>query len=213
MPPGAMWCLRFGMIGVLVILAVVRGSAAIGRAARSHDPESLSASRLVFPLVFCRAGAAAAWRWKPRSLCLGPLVFVVILWCFRCLRNRGERHPLRRPWAMGVVLLIWVMIGTLWIEGKRAPWSPDFAAQPLQTQMIGATSGPVAEGGDLFHDKGCEFCHAIDGRGGHRGPDLTYVGDRLTPADMTIRIVNGAKLMPAFGGILTSQQLDISSPS
>ncbi len=138
----------------------------------------------------------------------GPLIFFAFLVLVPFLGNRGERHPLRRPWAIGGVIMIWVMIGTLWIQGKRAPWSPDFSAKPLETQVIGATSGPVYEGGILFHQKGCEFCHAIAGHGGHRGPDLTYVADRLTSAQMTIRIVNGAKLMPAFGGILTSQQLN-----
>lgn len=34
------------------------------------------------------------------------------------------------------------------------------------------------------------------------------MADRLTPVEMTIRIVNGAQLMPAFGDILTSEQLD-----
>ena len=138
----------------------------------------------------------------------GPLLFGAVLILLPIFRSKGERHPLRRPWAVGGVILIWVVIGTLWIEGKRAPWSPDFNAKPLQASVVGATSGPVYQGAVLFHQKGCEFCHSIQGHGGHRGPDLTFVADRLTPREMTIRIVNGAQLMPAFGGILSSQQLD-----
>lgn len=137
----------------------------------------------------------------------GPLIFILVMVLVPFVGSGGERHPFRRPWAMACVLLIYVAIGTLWIEGRRAPWSPDFTAKPLSTEVIGATSGPVYEGGVLFHKKGCEFCHNIAGHGGHRGPNLTYVADRLTPAEMTIRIVNGGPLMPAFGGILTSQEL------
>jgi ubiquinol-cytochrome c reductase cytochrome b subunit len=49
---------------------------------------------------------------------------------------------------------------------------------------------------------------AHPGGGGRRGPDLTYVGDKLTPDNMIIRIVNGGGNMPAFGSSLKSQELD-----
>lgn len=124
------------------------------------------------------------------------------------IANRGERSPLRRPWAIGIVLIIVLMVGTLWIEGKRVPWSPDFNAKPLPIQVIGATSGPIYKGAQLFHVKGCEFCHAIGDYGGHRGPALTDVGDRLTPDEMTWRILNGGTNMPAFGGNLTPEELN-----
>ena len=208
--PDAAWrdaVFGFGMIVVLVILAVVVGPPQL---AAPPDPTILKA----YPrpdwyfLWYFAVLALLPARLETPVIILGPLIFGLILLVFPIVRNRGERHPLRRPWAIGIVVMIWVTIGTLWIEGKKAPWSPDFSAKPLQAQVIGATSGPVFEGAKLFHQKGCEFCHAIAGHGGHRGPDLTYVADRLTPAEMTIRIVNGAKLMPAFGGILTSQQLD-----
>lgn len=137
----------------------------------------------------------------------GPLVFGFILIVMPFLFNRGERHPLRRPWAIGGVIVIVVMIGSLWWEGVKAPWSPDLAAQPLPATVIAAASPEVSRGGGLFYSKGCEFCHSIASYGGHRGPDLTYVADRLTADQMTIRIVNGGTNMPAFGHILNSDQL------
>jgi ubiquinol-cytochrome c reductase cytochrome b subunit len=59
----------------------------------------------------------------------------------------------------------------------------------------------------LFHDKGCEYCHTVDGLGGLRGPDLSNVGNRLTEQDMVIRILNGGHNMPAFGSILHPDQV------
>lgn len=48
----------------------------------------------------------------------------------------------------------------------------------------------------------------IDGYGGHRGPDLTGVGDRFSSDQTLIRIMNGGTNMPAFGSTLSSQELD-----
>ena len=73
--------------------------------------------------------------------------------------------------------------------------------------MAGATSGPVFTGAKLFRDKGCLNCHLIDGYGGRRGPDLTYIGDTLSESDIVIRIVNGGVNMPAFGKMLTPEEL------
>jgi ubiquinol-cytochrome c reductase cytochrome b subunit len=69
-------------------------------------------------------------------------------------------------------------------------------APPLPASVVGATSGPIAEGAKVFHDKGCEFCHMLSGYGGRRGTDRTYAGDRMTPAQMETRIYCGATNMP-----------------
>jgi len=122
--------------------------------------------------------------------------------------NRGERSISRRPWSVGVVVLATMSVVTLWVQGKRATWSPDFDAQPLKAQTIGTASGPVYEGAQLFFRQGCENCHSIGGQGGHRGPDLTTVADRLTTEQMTVRILNGGTNMPAFGPILTSEGIN-----
>jgi ubiquinol-cytochrome c reductase cytochrome b subunit len=139
---------------------------------------------------------------------LAPAAAIAVLLGVPLASNKGERHPRNRPWAVGAVIVIVMMIGTLWMEGVREPWSPDFSARPLPLAVVGAESGALADGARLFHKKGCEYCHRVAGYGGQRGPDLTYVGDRLTADDLTIRIMNGGYNMPAFAGNLKPEELD-----
>jgi ubiquinol-cytochrome c reductase cytochrome b subunit len=139
---------------------------------------------------------------------LGPLAVGVVLFVLPFISNRGERSPLRRPWAVAIVLVVVMMIGTLWVAGEKAAWSPDFTATALPEGVVGVASGPVYDGARLFHAKGCEFCHNVAGHGGHRGPVLTDVADRLTRAQMTLRILNGGTNMPAFAGNLAPAELD-----
>ena len=60
----------------------------------------------------------------------------------------------------------------------------------------------------LFETESCNKCHTIAGTGGQRGPDLTTVGRRLNPDELTWRIANGGNNMPAFGATLQSDELD-----
>lgn len=139
---------------------------------------------------------------------LMPILIGLLLLIIPVLNHKGERAASRRPWAIAVVCLSVIMIGALWVEGRQSPWSPNFQALPLSEKVIGATSGPVFEGGQLFHDKACLNCHLIQGHGGRRGPDLTYIADKLSRDNIIIRIVNGGTNMPAFGSTLKPQELD-----
>jgi ubiquinol-cytochrome c reductase cytochrome b subunit len=95
----------------------------------------------------------------------------------------------------------------LTLYGAKAPWSPNFAAQPL-AQKISASADPNATAGArVFFDKGRIYCHDVDGDGGHRGPNLTRVGDRLSADQLMIRINNGGHNMPAFAGRITRDDL------
>jgi ubiquinol-cytochrome c reductase cytochrome b subunit len=134
---------------------------------------------------------------------IGLCLLFVPIWNYK-----GERAASRRPWAIASVSLTAIMIGALWWEGDHSPWSPNFEAQPLSANVVGATSGPVFIGAQLFHAKGCLDCHLIQGSGGRRGPELTYIADKLTRDNLVIRIVNGGTNMPAFASSLKPGELD-----
>ena len=139
---------------------------------------------------------------------LGPLAFGLLLIALPLLWPYGERSPARRPWAVGFVIAAMLIIGSLWVEGRRSPWSPDFSAAPLPARIVGASDGAVADGAVVFYQKGCEYCHEVASYGGRRGPALTTVGDRLTKDQMIWRILNGATNMPSYGHNLTPAEVD-----
>jgi ubiquinol-cytochrome c reductase cytochrome b subunit len=137
-----------------------------------------------------------------------PVLIGLILLGLPFVANSGERSPSRRPWAVASVILVVIMIGGLWLAGVRAPWSPNFAAQPLPPDVVGTTNAQAQQGALLFHAKGCQYCHMYAGQGGQRGPDLTNVGDRLTTEQISIAILNGRPNMPAFAGTLKPEEVN-----
>jgi mono/diheme cytochrome c family protein len=131
-------------------------------------------------------------------------LIALILFSVPLVSNRGERHPARRPLAVAGVVLVFSGIAALTVAGWHENWSPRLDAAPLTADMIGSSSGPVHEGAEVFNNMGCLFCHAIEGHGGKRGPDLTWIADRLTRDQLTLRVLNGAYDMPAFGHVLAT---------
>ena len=63
------------------------------------------------------------------------------------------------------------------------------------------------QGAILFHERGCEHCHGVDGAGTDRGPNLSGVGRWLHKPDIALQIRNGGKSMPAFGDALNDQEV------
>jgi ubiquinol-cytochrome c reductase cytochrome b subunit len=207
--PDAAWrdvVFGFAVIASIALLALVVGPPVLGK---PPDPSLLDADpRPDWYLLWYFAVLAMI----PPSLesyvvVLGPLAMGAVLLVVPLISNTGERSAWRRPWSVGAVVITVTMIGVLWVQGARAPWSPNFNAQPLTASVVGATSGPVFEGARLFYDKGCLNCHLIAGYGGRRGPNLSEIGGLLTKDAMVIRIMNGGRNMPAFASSLTPAEV------
>jgi ubiquinol-cytochrome c reductase cytochrome b subunit len=196
--------------GLIVVIALFAYFVGPPKLDAPPDPSNLNASpKPDWYLLWAFALLALLpAQWEGYVMILAPVVIGIILLAAPMLNNRGERAPSRRPWSIAVVLLSVIMIGALWIQGARSPWSPNFDPPPLPERVVGATNGPVFVGAKVFRDRGCLNCHLIDRIGGRRGPDLTYVGDKLSESDIVIRILNGGVNMPAFGSSLQPGEVD-----
>lgn len=82
-----------------------------------------------------------------------------------------------------------------------------FAAKPT-LNPIHASSSDIAQGNALFHEKGCEYCHGVNGIGIQgKGPSLFTVGKRLKRDDIEKQIHDGGASMPAFGDSLQPDEI------
>jgi mono/diheme cytochrome c family protein len=80
--------------------------------------------------------------------------------------------------------------------------------QQSTTQVVYAYSNKTKDAGAaLFHEKGCEHCHGVNGRGGELGPDLSTVGKRLNKEKIEHQIQHGGTAMPAFGDVLQPDEI------
>ena len=134
-----------------------------------------------------------------------PLVLGLLFVLLPFAAPSGERSPRRRPWAVGIVAIFGVSVAALVNVGSNAPWSPDLRDLALPAQAVSRLSPTAAQGAQTFEERGCINCHTIAGVGGERGPDLTHVGGRLSGDELTWRILNGGRNMPAYGTTLTPQ--------
>ncbi|REK10309.1 MAG: cytochrome B6 [Planctomycetota bacterium] len=144
-----------------------------------------------------------------------PVVVIVILVLVPFVSNRGERSPSRRPVAVLVVIVTYTALGVLTYLGATAPWSPKMHAwtgDAIPVSMVERSNVSELVGSTVFQYKNCRNCHALDGIGGRRGPDLTDVGTRLTRDQLIDQVSNGTPgggLMPAFGKQITPAEMTI----
>ncbi|MBC7259970.1 MAG: c-type cytochrome [Chloroflexi bacterium] len=158
---------------------------------------------------------------KPQWEIIGTLVFplggVLLLFLLPFLDRNRYRHPLDRPVITAVAALAFVGIVALTVQGALAP-SPE----PSQVTRLEITRlTPIQEEGRrIYKESACAVCHAIDGVGGTRGPDLAGVGTRLDPESLIrhLRPSPGSSLMPAYSLdnrdliALTSYLLALTTP-
>jgi ubiquinol-cytochrome c reductase cytochrome b subunit len=134
-----------------------------------------------------------------------PLLLIGGLFLVPFVSNRGERAPSRRPVAVLAVVVTFAVLGVLTYQGATAPWSPVMTAwsgDPVPENIVRRSTPLQLQGALVFQNKNCRNCHALEGSGGRRGPDLTTVGTRLTRGQLIDQVSNGTPGggdMPAYG--------------
>src|SRR5690606_18300668 len=76
------------------------------------------------------------------AIVLVPLLTTVFLFSLPFIAGRGVRHPLKRPWIIGITLAGFALFFAFQEVGRQAPWAPDLTTQPLEVEVIGASEGP-----------------------------------------------------------------------
>jgi ubiquinol-cytochrome c reductase cytochrome b subunit len=144
-----------------------------------------------------------------------PLLLVGGLLLVPFVSNRGERAPSRRPAAVLFVVVTYTVLGVLTYLGDTAPWSPVMTAwsrEPIPERLVEKSTPVELQGALVFQNKNCRNCHALDGVGGRRGPDLTEVGARLTHNQLIDQVSNGTPgggNMPAFGKQISPAEMEV----
>ena len=142
------------------------------------------------------------------------MILIVALLLVPFVSNRGERAPSRRPVAVLAVVVIYAVLGVLTYQGATAPWSPDMTAwsgDAVPEDLVKRSSPVELQGAVVFQNKNCRNCHALEGNGGRRGPDLTDVGTRLTRDQLIDQVSNGTPgggNMPAYGKQISPRRDD-----
>jgi len=144
-----------------------------------------------------------------------PVLLIIALFLVPFVSNRGERAPSRRPVAVLAVIVIYTVLGTLTYEGATAPWSPVMTAwsgDPIPERIVQHATPVQLQGAVVFQNKNCRNCHALDGVGGRRGPDLTTIGTRLTSDQLIDQVSNGTPgggNMPAYGHQMSRDEMTV----
>ncbi|MGB6546413.1 MAG: cytochrome b N-terminal domain-containing protein [Candidatus Acidiferrales bacterium] len=139
-------------------------------------------------------------------LLVAPALAIGALLLLPLVAGEGEKHWSRRPVAVLMVMMIAVSLGALTRLATYSPWSPimdAWSGDPVPAKFLKGRTPLEREGALVFQDKQCRNCHALDGVGGMRGPELDAVATRLTEDQLIRQVLQGGGNMPAYGSALS----------
>jgi len=211
------------LVSTIAVIVVVILAAVIGPKGPSGPPDpTLSGAnpRPEWPFLWLFALLALSPpELETLVMLVFPVILIGILLVVPFVSNRGERAPSRRPVAVLGVIVIYTVLGVLTYEGATAPWSPQmtgWSGDPVPESFVKRSTPLQLQGAVVFQNKNCRNCHALDGLGGRRGPDLTRVGVKLTRDQLIDQVSNGTPSargfpgggeMPAYGKQLTPAEM------
>jgi ubiquinol-cytochrome c reductase cytochrome b subunit len=138
-------------------------------------------------------------------LLIAPVVLIGALVLLPFLFGEGEKSWRRRPIAVLTILLIAIALRSFTHLAGYSPWSPEmnaWSAEPIPEKLLMGRTALERQGALVFQGKQCHNCHALEQRGGQRGPALDSVAARLTKDQLIRQVLQGRGNMPAYGNSL-----------
>ena len=135
-------------------------------------------------------------------LLIGPVIGIAVLLALPFVSGEGEKSWRRRPIAVLTILLVAVALGSFTHLATYTPWSPvmdAWSAIPVPAKYLRGRTALERQGALVFQAKQCHNCHALNGQGGQRGPELDQVALRLTEDQLIRQVIQGGGNMPAYG--------------
>jgi ubiquinol-cytochrome c reductase cytochrome b subunit len=142
-------------------------------------------------------------------LLAAPPVIVLLMLAVPLISPGGERAPTRRPVSVLATLLVCTALAALTWLGVTSPWSPvmdAWTSVPTPVRLVERLTPLQMQGALVMQNQQCRNCHAIDGTGGMRGPDLGDVGSRLSWDQLVRQVQQGGGNMPAYGKTLSAAE-------
>jgi ubiquinol-cytochrome c reductase cytochrome b subunit len=193
----------------MTVIVIVGLAALMGPKGPTGPPDPIlpgANPRPEWPFLWLFAMLSLSPPWAETLIILVfPVILIVGLFLVPFVSNRGERAPSRRPVAVLSVIVLYTGLGVLTYLGATAPWSPRMTAwsgDPIPADLVRRCTPLQLQGAVMLQNKNCRNCHALEGIGGQRGPDLTTVGTRLTRDQLIDQVSNGTPgggNMPAYG--------------
>lgn len=140
-----------------------------------------------------------------------PVVFLAFLILLPFIAGTGERAPSRRPIAVLGALFLLLVLAVMTRLGQTSPWSPHmyaWSSDVTPAKFISGRTPLQLQGATVVQFAQCRNCHALDGVGGRRGPELTDVATRLSRDQLIRQVIQGGGNMPAYGKTLSPAQVE-----
>jgi ubiquinol-cytochrome c reductase cytochrome b subunit len=197
-------------IGGILFCSAVFGSKGPTGPPYPADIDTLPRPDFFFMWIFAVAALMPEYM-ETFGLLVVPPVVILILFALPFFNNTGEKSWRRRPIAVLTVVLTYMVMGILTYLGYTSPWSPQmdaWSSAPTVASRVKGRAPLELQGLVVMQNMQCRNCHAIEGVGGQRGPDLADVGSRLTKDQLVRQVVQGGGNMPAYGKNLSPYEVE-----
>jgi len=197
-------------IGGILFCSAVFGSKGPTGPPYPADIDTLPRPDFFFMWIFAVAALMPEYM-ETFGLLVVPPVVILILFALPFFNNTGEKSWRRRPIAVLTVVLTYLVMGILTYLGYTSPWSPQmdaWSSAPTVASRVKGRAPLELQGLVIMQNMQCRNCHAIEGMGGERGPDLADVGSRLTRDQLVRQVVQGGGNMPAYGKNLSPYEVE-----